>query len=491
MSLADSIRSAFQHLGFRPVHHGIVPHAEGAAYKKGDNVGGSYVVQGILGVGGFGVVYLVQARESGAMHALKTLRDEYMRESDTRELFRREARVWVGLDRHPNIVRAEFITELSGRLYIGMEYVEPNGEGLNSLAGYLKTAPPNSAQALRWCIQFCHGMEYARSRGIRCHRDVKPENIMITRDKSVKITDFGFAGVIEHVRAGGVLPQRRRSVQQSGFGTPTYMPPEQFQNASRCDERSDIYSLGIVMFQLAAKGRLPFALKGRRSGNYWTDMHRLHAEARIPRLTSSLFPIIERCLLKEPNMRYQSFAELRADLDALLKRETGGVEKAGAAKDLAGWELYNKAYSLSNLGQLEEALVWYDKALEVNPQNPDAWNNKGACQHKLGRLEEALQSFSRALACDKENAAALRNMGSSLSSLGRLAEALDALKKAADLEPSNESIWLNIGLIEERLGRTNDALASFRSYLANTPNGTRNEYARQRIQALLSAKGKA
>jgi eukaryotic-like serine/threonine-protein kinase len=485
MSFDSAIRSALRRFGLLSVQQGLVPRADGAAYKKGDVIGGLYVVQGILGVGGFGVVYLVQARESGAMHALKTLRDEYLKDSETRELFRREARVWVGLDRHPNIVRAEFITELSGGLYIGMEYVEPGDQGHNSLAGFLAAQPPDMAQALRWCIQFCHGMEYARSRGIRCHRDVKPENIMITREKTVKITDFGFAGVIEHVRAGSGLPQRRRSVQRSGFGTPAYMPPEQFQNASRCDERSDIYSLGIVMYQLVSKGRLPFALRGMRSGKtYWNDMHRLHAEARVPRLQSPLSPVVERCLQKEPNMRYQSFAELRTDLDALLKSETGGVEKAGAAKGLAAWELYNKAYSLSNLGQLDDALVWYDKALEADPQNADAWNNKGACQHKLGRMEDAIKSFSRALACDKQNAAALRNMGTSLSALGRLHEASDVLRKAAVLEPSSESVWLNLGLVEQRLGRTNDAVESFRSYLEKHPNGARVEFVHQKIQEL-------
>ena len=242
---------------------------------------------------------------------------------------------------------------------------------------------------------------------------------------------------------------------------------------------------------MASKGRFPFTLKGRRSGNdYWTDMHLLHAEAQVPHLNSPLFPIIERCLQKEPNKRYQSFVELRADLDALLKRETGGVEKAGAAKGLAAWELYNKAYSLSNLGHLEEALVWYDKALEANPENADAWNNKGACQHKLGRFDDAVRSFSRVLVFDKQNAAALRNMGSSLSALGQLTEALETLKKAAALEPSNESVWLNIGVIEERLGRTNDAVASFRSYLARNPRGARVDYARKRIQELSSSRGK-
>jgi serine/threonine protein kinase len=486
MSIAQSIRSALHSLGFPSAHHGLPPHADGAAYKKGDLIGDSYIVKGVLGVGGFSVVYLVQGRESGALHALKTLRDEYLKDSETRELFRREAKVWVELDRHPNIVRADFIQELSGRLYIGMEYVEPDEKGRNSLAGYLSTSPPGLAQTLRWCIQFCHGMEYARSRGIRCHRDVKPENIMISRDKTVRITDFGFAGVIEHVRAGADLPQRRRSVPKSGFGTPAYMPPEQFQNANRCDERSDIYSLGIVMYQMVSRGRFPFALRGRHSvKNYWNDMHRLHSEGRVPSLASPLFPIIERCLQKEPNKRYQSFAELRADLDALLKRETGGVERAGAAMSLASWELYNKAYSLSNLGHLEEAIAWYDKALDVDPKNADAWNNKGACQLKLGQSEKAVESFRRALVCDTQNAAALRNLGSGLSALGRFSEALEALKKAATLEPSNEAVWLNIGRIAERLDRKSDALSAFKSYLEKHPHGAQAEYARGRIKTLL------
>ena len=488
MSIARSIKAAFRSLGFQSVHHGLEAHVDGAAYKKGDVIGGAYVVKGILGVGGFSVVYLVERKESGALHALKTLRDEYLRDAETRDLFRKEARVWVGLDRHPNIVRADFIQELSGRLYIGMEYVEPDEKGRNSLAGYLSTSPPDLAQALRWCIQFCHGMEYARSRGIRCHRDVKPENIMISREKTVRITDFGFAGVIEHVRAGVSLPQRRRSVPKSGFGTPAYMPPEQFQNASRCDERSDIYSLGIVMYQMVSRGRFPFALRGRHSvKNYWNDMHRLHSEGRVPSLASPLFPIIERCLQKEPNKRYQSFAELRADLDALLKRETGGVEKAGAAMSLASWELYNKAYSLSNLGHLEEAIAWYDKALDADPKNADAWNNKGACQLKLGQSEKAVESFRRALVCDTQNAAALRNLGSGLSALGRFSEALEALKKAATLEPSNEAVWLNIGRIAERLGRKSDALSAFKSYLDKHPQGAHAEYARGRIKTLLAS----
>ena len=82
------------------------------------------------------------------------------------------------------------------RLYIAMEYIAPNEEGLNSLEGYLQRRPPDLAQSLRWAIQVCHGMEYAYSKGVRAHRDLKPANIMISQDMTAKITDFGLAGEI-------------------------------------------------------------------------------------------------------------------------------------------------------------------------------------------------------------------------------------------------------------------------------------------------------
>ncbi len=235
--------------------------AAGTAYKKGDFIGKPYEVLGVLGVGGFSVVYLVHSHETGTAFALKTLRDQFLQDAETAKQFKREARAWVNLERHPNIVTAHFIDELAGRLYIGMEYIAPSDEGLNSLEGYLTGDPPDLPQSLRWCIQFCHGMEHARSRGIRSHRDIKPANIMITANGLVKITDFGFADVIDRSRrlSMDAISRRKRMAQDfTGFGTPNYMPPEQFLNATRCDERSDIYSFGVVMYQLAAGGRLPF-----------------------------------------------------------------------------------------------------------------------------------------------------------------------------------------------------------------------------------------
>lgn len=134
--------------------HNLQP---GAPYKKGDFIGQKYEVYGILGKGGFGVVYLVYSNQIHEVFALKTFRDKYLADEGVRKRFHKEASVWVELGRHPYLVRAYFVDEVSGRLYIGMEYIAPNEEKLNSLDSYLRQRPPDLAQSLRWAIQICHG----------------------------------------------------------------------------------------------------------------------------------------------------------------------------------------------------------------------------------------------------------------------------------------------------------------------------------------------
>ncbi|RIE15808.1 protein kinase domain-containing protein, partial [Candidatus Cryosericum septentrionale] len=378
----------------------------GAPYKKRDFIGQDYQVYGILGKGGFGVVYLVYSHKSGEVYALKTFKDEFLADQDVRKRFHKEASVWVELGRHPYLVRAVFVDEVSGRLYIAMEYIAPNEERLNSLEGYLQRQPPDLAQSLRWAIQICHGMEYAYSKGLRAHRDLKPANIMITQDKTAKITDFGLGGVLggsPAMRAAGLSAQPGRfglsgqTMLGTGFGAPTHMAPEQFDNAAGCDERSDIYSFGIVLYQMAAGGRLPFPVP---MGADWQAMRQLHRESPVPRLDSPLFPIIQRCLEKSPEKRYQTFKEVRNNLEPLLQHQTGEVIIPPQSKELEAWEWNNKGSSLDSLGRYEEAILCYDKALELDPRYVASWSNKGASLDSLGRFEDAIHCYDKALELD-------------------------------------------------------------------------------------------
>ena len=129
---------------------------------------------------------------------------------------------------------------------------------------------------------------------------------MISQDKMVKISDFGLAGVINKLcldigKQKGDVKAAYGTVIGTAFGTPQYMPPEQFENAAGCDERSDIYSFGIVLYQMASGNKLPFYPEMK--GDNW---YVLHCRAAIPKLRTPLFPIIFRCLEKRPISRYYS-----------------------------------------------------------------------------------------------------------------------------------------------------------------------------------------
>jgi len=438
-------------------------------YQPGDVIGQVYEVRRYIGGGGFGDVYLVNSRKTGEGFALKTFHDEFLSDVKVRDLFRKEATVLMELERHPYLVRAYHVDEISGRLFIVMEYIAPNEQGINSLAGYLQNHPPELAQSLRWAIQICFGMEYAYSKRIRTHRDLKPENIMISQDGTAKITDFGLAGVLgalptNPARLTGNTGQFGKTQIGTGFGTPIYMPPEQFDNAASCDERSDIYAFGIVLFQMVSGGELPFLADPPRDGSreeimrFGLEMQQLHNEAPVPRLDSPLFPIIQRCLEKMPDKRFQSFAQLRSDLEPMLKKQNGEVIKAPQLGTLDVSELVSKGYSLASLGRYEEAILYFDKVLEIDPHDANALNDKGSCLDELGRHEDALRCFDQALKIAPRKMNALNNKGNCLNSLGRYEEAIRCLDKALEIDPRYAKALNNKAISLNNLGRYEEAI---------------------------------
>lgn len=451
-------------------------------YKRDDYIGQNYEVYDVLGMGGFGIVYLVYSHATDEVYALKTFRDEYLEDAQTKERFRKEAQIWIELERSPYLVRAYFVEEISGRLFIAMEFIAPDEKGLNSLDGYLRLHPPDLAQSLRWAIQFCYGIEYAYSKGIRAHRDIKPANIMIGHDKTVKISDFGLAGVIGMSRgmSGIKLDIRQDRIglscqtrEGTGFGTPTHMPPEQFANATGCDERCDIYSFGIVLYQMATSGRLPFLPtlpkndSVEESIRFWNEMYRMHSEAPVPKLNSPLFPIIQKCLNKKPDKRYSSFRELRSDIEPLLKKLTGELITPPTLKELGDWEWVNKGVSLKILGKSQEAIACYNRAMQVNPRNISALLHKGMILSELGKPVDAIGCFDRILEINPIYPNALLCKGTVLNSLGNYHKAIDFFLKLLEIDPTNVKACCSIGLAFSKLCKYQEALDWFNLSLSD------------------------
>ena len=455
-------------------------------YKKGDVIGGKFEVLGILGKGGFGIVYLVRHRESGGVFALKTFRDELLGDSAARQAFKKEASLWVNLERHPFVLAALWVQEVYERLFVMMDYVEADPQGRVSLGDHIGRGQLDSNQLLKWAIEFCLGMEHARAQGIDCHRDIKPANILITQGGTLKISDFGLASGVQMAwresdgRSGSLVTCGNEGgfgfslMQAAGkvrCGTPGYIAPEVY----RCEgatTRSDIYSFGLVLWQMAAGSRVPpftVAWRGDVEG-FLRKVYEHQMAGSMPRIEGWLGSVIECCLRPEPLQRYGSFQELRGDLEPIWKRKVGRkfVLPEVEQRTAAFWT--NKGAALDALGRHEEAINCFDKALAIDPRDAYAWNNKGNTLAYLHRHEEAIRCFDKALANDPRFAFAWHNKGITLDALGRYEEAVRCYDNVLVIDPQHPNAWSNKSAALKELGRHQEALDASDKALAIDPH---------------------
>lgn len=261
-----------------------------------------------LGRGGMGVVYKARQRTLNRLVALKLLAPERVQEAKFADRFAREAQALAALN-HPNIVTIHDFGKAGGFYYLLMEFVD----GLN-LRQILRTRKLQPAEALAIVPPVCEALQYAHDHGI-VHRDIKPENLLLAKDGRVKIADFGIAKMLgspadessftpsatgEGGRAGGVLSS---ITQQTTIGTPQYMAPEQREQPQNTDHRTDIYALGVVLYELLT-GELP------------TD--KLHPPSRKVQIDVRLDEVVLRALAQLPELRYQSAGEFKTQVETIV-----------------------------------------------------------------------------------------------------------------------------------------------------------------------------
>jgi serine/threonine protein kinase len=237
-----------------------------------------------------GVVYRARDTVLDRVVAYKLLSANLKGNDVAVKYFLREARAAAQMA-HVNIVTVFDAGEQDGEFFMAMEFVE--GQTLKQLITRQGAFPEKLVRYIM--AHVCRGLAYAHDRGL-VHRDVKPGNIMLTRDRTVKIMDFGLAKFVEEVQA-----QHTRAI-----GTPYYMSPEQILG-KELDGRSDLYSLGVSMFECAT-GQVPFS-KGDLS------YHHLHTEPPSvlelnPKIGEELAGIIHKCMAKSPDDRFKSAADL-------------------------------------------------------------------------------------------------------------------------------------------------------------------------------------
>ncbi|ABX42847.1 Stk1 family PASTA domain-containing Ser/Thr kinase [Lachnoclostridium phytofermentans] len=273
--------------------------------KPGMFISDRYEIVDRVGSGGMADVYKAKCHRLNRYVAIKILKPEYSSDKNFVTKFRGEAQSVAGLS-HPNIVNVYDVGDDDGLYYIVMELVE----GITLKKFIERKGKLEVKEAVGIAIQIAQGMEAAHDNHI-IHRDIKPQNIIISRDGKVKVTDFGIAKAAS-----------TNTVTQNAIGSVHYLSPEQARGGYS-DERSDIYSLGVTMYEMLS-GEVPFA------GDNTVSVALLHIQGEAtplrelnPDVPVSLERIVQKCMQKKPERRYISASELISDLKRSIINKDG------------------------------------------------------------------------------------------------------------------------------------------------------------------------
>ncbi|MHC9543447.1 MAG: protein kinase [Vulcanimicrobiota bacterium] len=483
-------------------------------WGPGKVIDGLYLVKRIM-EGGMGRLYFVRHLRWGVTLVVKSPLEKGSNDQMLHR-FLREADAWVDLDKHPNIATAFYVREYEGIPRIFIEYVDGG-----SLAQWLKGNEKGELDSiLDKALQCCEAMIHAHKKGM-VHRDIKPDNVLLTSDGIVKVTDFGLVkthtasthDAKEQAGGGGAvekpafISQKEWQTMASAraLGTPPYMPPEQWTAADEADSRADIYSFGVMLFEMIC-GRRPFEIESDSSLSpvvAFQVMHRFNAPPRPSLFRKDIPEELERlilgCLEKEREKRPQSFGEVRSALLSIYAAYTGKPYRrrfTGAA-ELRSDDLNNRALSYIDLGRYDDAMKLFQQAIALDPlsvaanvnlilhsvergthsyddvkkrfkaitdgnrEDPVPLYYEAIYEYEWGSPESALPLIEAALKKSPPQAALHNFHGIVLRALNRLEEAQSAFARSFSLEKEKNDYLHNYGMALHERGLFKESAAAF------------------------------
>lgn len=265
----------------------------------GKRLDGRYEIQEIIGVGGMAVVYKAHDNQEDKTVAIKILKEEFVSNEEFLRRFKNESKA-IAMLSHPNIVKVYDVSFGDLIQYIVMEYID----GITLKEYIERQGSLRWKDAVHFTIQILKGLQHAHDKGI-VHRDVKPQNIMVLPDGTIKVTDFGIARFAR---------SEQRTITDKAIGSVHYISPEQARG-EKTDEKADIYSVGVMLYEMLT-GQLPFEAESAVS----VAIMQLQRDPKLPTEINGSIPlgleqITMHAMQKNPDRRYQSAAEMLCDLE--------------------------------------------------------------------------------------------------------------------------------------------------------------------------------
>ncbi|QDT11779.1 serine/threonine-protein kinase [Stieleria marina] len=299
---AEAVHDAYDE-GGKPTGAFVPPSVE----RLGELLPSLQIIE-LIGAGGMGAVYKARQEGLDRIVALKILPEEFGHDVKFALRFTREARTLAKLN-HPNIVALYEFGNVADTYYFLMEYVEGS-----TLRDVVKSRELDPQHALAIVPHLCDALQYAHDKGV-VHRDIKPENILMSVDGTIKVADFGLSRILD-----SESPQQSLTGTHQIMGTPRYMAPEQLEGMHNVDHRADIYSLGVVIYEMLT-GELPI-------GRFAAPSAKVQIDVRLD-------DVVLRTLEKEPQRRYQRASQIKSDVQSIASSENPAYAKTLGADVLA------------------------------------------------------------------------------------------------------------------------------------------------------------